>query len=212
MKKFIDRLCVTAMLSPVFFGCTAQTIPPAPKGTQYVSPNEVIAGSPATPTMYDLETSAQMLMEKMRAHPQFVKNYDTAKAAKNGKLPIVCLGLPENKTSQDEVAGDVRPKLRALNDTIRVALFDSALFEIKDDEAVDAIKSRIVRSTDGGIENAGELVKTFGEQDTPDFIVLSDFRHVSDIGGYHTYRLRIALHNLKTGKLVWEGIQTKVKL
>ena len=32
------------------------------------------------------------------------------------------------------------------------------------------------------------------------------------VGGYHTYSLRIAMHNLRTGKIVWKGIQTKVKL
>ena len=148
----------------------------------------------------------------MFTHPQFTKNYNEAKNANMGKLPIVCLGLPDNKCTPDEGGAEVRAKLRAVNDTIRIALFDSALFEIKDDEASDSIKSRIVRSANGGIENAEELVKTFGKQETPDFLVLSDFRHFSDVRGYHTYRFHIALHNLKTGKIVWEGIQTKIKL
>lgn len=175
-------------------------------GTRYVDPEQSILGAPGQPTMYDLESSAQALVKKMLTHPQFLKNYAMAKDAK-GKLPVVCLGLIKNETSLD-----VRSRLRAVDDTIRVALFDCALFEIKDDESADAIMSRIVMSVDGGIENPAELMKELGKQDAPDFIVLGDLRHVADVGGYHTYRLRIALHNIKTGKLVWEGIQTKVKL
>ena len=196
----IAKYVLMAAIIGGIVGCASQ------RGAQYVDPNQIISGRPEQPTMYDLESSAESLIKKMNEHPQFLKNYNSVKVTK-GKVPVVCLGLLENKTTLD-----VRARLRAVNDTIRVALFDTNLFEVKDDEASEAIISRIVRSADGGIENSKELTNAFGEHAPPDFIVLGDLRHFTDVGGYHTYRLRIAIHNLKTGKIVWEGIQTKVKL
>ena len=43
---------------------------------------------------------------------------------------------------------------------------------------------------------------------SPDFFVLGDLRHFRDSKERHTYRLRLAFHNLATGKIVWEGILT----
>ena len=189
------------LLLSIFFimiGCVS-------KQTQYVDPNTVIPGAAAQPTMYDLESSAQRLMERMLAHPQFIANYNVAKATKGG-LPIVVIGNIENKTTER-----VQGRLDAVGETVRATLFNSALFEVKDDEAADAIKSRIIRGADGGLET-GSLVQAMGTHDMPDFIVLGDLRHFSDVGGYHTYRLRLALYDLKTGKIIWEGIQTSVKL
>ena len=175
------------------------------KEAKYVNPNKIITGKADSPTMYDLESSARLLMERMLAHPQFVSNYNAAKAAK-GRLPIAVIGNIENKTNQR-----VQGRLDAVGETIREVLFDSSLFEVKDDEAANAIKSRIIRSADGGLEN-GALVQAMGTQDSPDFILLGDLRHYSEQGGYNIFRLRLAIHDLRTGKIIWEGIQTKIKL
>lgn len=196
-----------AAVISVLCGCVVETLPPRADGTQYISPIEHVAGNPQTLTVHDIDSSVHTLIQKMTAHPQFAKNYDAIRAER-GKLPVVCLGLLENKTTD----GGVRARLRSANDTIRTSLFDTGLFEVKDDEVADAIKSRIIRGADGGLENASELVSSFGEQEPPDFIVLGDLRHFEDVGGYHTYKLRVAMHSLKTGKIVWEGIQTGVKL
>lgn len=174
--------------------------------TQYIDPSEIISGAPERATMYDLESSAQTLMQKMLAHPQFVANYNAAKVFKGGKLPIAIVGNIANKTAER-----VQGRLDAVGETVRSALYTSALFEVKDDEASGAILSRIAGGADGALED-GALVQTMGTQESPDFIVLGDFRHFADVGGYHTYRLHLAIHNLRTGKVVWEGIQTKVKL
>ena len=195
-------LLALAVLAAGMAGCTSQQ----PQTAQYIDPGTIIAGRAESPTWYDLDSSARRLMEQMLAHPQFSANYHAAKEAKGGRLPIVVIGNIENKTTER-----IQARLDAVGETVRAALFDSALFEVKDDEAAEAIKSRILRGADGGLEN-GELVQTMGTQDSPDFIVLGDLRHFSDVGGYHTYRLRLAIHNLRTGKIVWEGIQTKVKL
>lgn len=189
------------LLLSIFFimiGCVS-------KQTQYVDPNTVIPGAAAQPTMYDLESSAQRLMERMLAHPQFNANYNAVKSSKGG-LPIVVIGNINNKTTER-----LQRRLDDVGDTVRTALFNSTLFEVKDDEVADAIKSRILRGADDGLENSS-LVQLMGTHDVPDFIILGDFRHFSDVGGYHTYRLRLALYNLKTGTIIWEGIQTMIKL
>ena len=80
------------------------------------------------PETCDLETSVQILMEKMLDNPQFTKNYNAAKTAK-GALPIVCQSPIVNKTPKAEV----RSMGRAADDLVRVALFDAGIFEVKDE-------------------------------------------------------------------------------
>lgn len=161
------------------------------------------------PEACDLETSVQMLMENMRRHPQFTKNYNAAKTAK-GAIPIVCQSPIANKTPRAEV----RSIGRAVDDLVRVALFDTGIFEVKDDNAADMMLSRIVWGADGGIENVSALMNAVGEHehDAPDFIVSGDIRESLISQGQLTYQLRLAVYNLKTGKVVWEGIQSKINL
>lgn len=173
---------------------------------RYGDPSEIVAGSPEKPTLYDIESSAHALMQKMMSSHQFSKNYNDVKAAKNGALPIVIIGNVANRTSEH-----IQGRLDAVGDTVRSLLLESGFFEVKDDEAGGAIASRILRGADDGLED-GALVQLMGTHESPDFIVLGDFRHFEDVGGIHTYRLHLAFHNLKTGKVVWEGIKTKVKL
>ena len=172
---------------------------------RYVDPGEIVAVVPEQATMYDLESSVQSLMQKMLASPQFSKNYGAVKTAKGGNLPIVVIGNIENKTYEH-----IKSRLDAVGETLRASLSESLLFDVKDDDASVAIAYRILHGADGGLED-GALVQSMDTQESPDFIVLGDLRHFADVGGYHTYRLRIAFHNLRTGKVVWEGIQTKVK-
>lgn len=199
----LRRFMVVSVVAFVLCGC--ETVPPRQTGTRYVNSDEVISGKPTETTIYDLETSVRNLMSKMRGNPRFTENYNAAKRAK-GALPIVVLGNIENKTTDR-----IQDRLDAMRDTIRTSLYDTGLVEIKDDEASEAIRSRIIRGADGGLET-GSLVQNLGKQDSPDFLVLGDLRHFTDVGGYHTYRLRLAIHSLTTGKIVWEGIQTMVKL
>ncbi len=209
MKRMLKSALAVVLIGGVV-GCVTQQ----PGGAKYIDPGTVIPGTPGSVTMYDLESCVQRLVQKMLAHPQFAKNYSAAKAAKAGKLPIVVTGNIANRTGDrfNGTGARIQGRLDSAGDTIRAMLFDSALFEVKNDDASDAIKSRIVSCADGGIENVEALMQSFGTQEAPDFIVLGDLRHFADVGGYHTYKLRIAIHSLKTGKVVWEGIETRVKL
>ena len=174
--------------------------------TTYVPEGTPIAGRPQSPTVYDLDTSAAELARKMLSSPLFMRNYEAAKTRKNGAFPVVVCGNIANMTTQR-----IQGRLDAARDRIRIALLESALVEAKDDEASGAIASRILSGANGGMEN-GALVQSLGTHDSPDFLLLGDFRHFEDAGGYNTFKLHLALHDLSTGKIVWEGIQTMIKL
>ena len=200
--KSISLFALASIAAVYVAGCSSQN----QKTARYVDPGAVVMGEAESPTVYDFESSTPALVGKMLTSKRFMDNYNVIKNAKGGTLPVVVIGNIDNKTTER-----IQGRLNAAGETVRTMLFDSGLFEFKDDEAADAIKSRILRGADGGLED-GALVQSMGEHESPDFIILGDFRHFSDVGGYHTYRLRLALHSLKTGKVVWEGIQTKVKL
>ena len=201
MKNMTIIPLITLAVCVFICGCVHE-----PRRARYGDPNEIVAGTPDSPTMYDLGSSADSLIQKMLGSPQFSKNYNAVKDAKGGAVPIVVIGNIANRTTER-----IQGRLDAVGDSVRSALFETGLFGVKDDEAGRDIAARIMRGADDGLED-GALVQSMGTQESPDFIVLGDFRHFTDVGGYHTYRLRLALHNLKTGKVVWEGIQTKVKL
>ena len=200
--KSISLFALASIAAVYVAGCSSQN----QKTARYVDPGAVVMGEAESPTVYDFESSTQALVGKMLTSKRFMDNYNVIKNAKGGTLPVVVVGNIDNKTTER-----IQGRLNAAGETVRTMLFDSGLFEFKDDEAADAIKSRILRGADGALED-GALVQSMGGHESPDFIILGDFRHFSDVGGYHTYRLRLALHSLKTGKVVWEGIETKVKL
>ena len=197
----VARIALTLVLAGGIAGCES----PKP-GTRYADYADVVSGTPERPTMYDLASSAEMLVEKMLASPLFSKSCDEVKAAKGGALPVVVIGNIANKTTER-----IQGRLDAVGENVRAALFATGLFEVKDDAATGAIIARISDNIDLGLED-GYLARAFGKHATPDFLVLGDFRHFADAGGVHTYRLRLAIHSLRTGKIVWEGIQTRVKL
>lgn len=149
-----------------------------------------------------IDLAARTLVEKMLVHPQFSKNYAEVKSAKKGRLPVLCQSPLRSEIGMSEA----RPRLRVADDTVRVALFDTGLFDVKDDEASAMIKARIVWGADGGIENAADLLNSVGGHEAPDFIVSGDLLPSADADARHTCRLRVAIHNLKTGLVVWEGI------
>ena len=64
MKRVARFISITAVVGGMV-GCAAKQ----PREAQYVQPGEVVSGTPEQPTMYDLESSAQMLIEKMLSHP-----------------------------------------------------------------------------------------------------------------------------------------------
>lgn len=181
-------------------GCAGERIPPSVSGTRYADRSEIVAGSKGAPTMHDLETSARSLMARMRASSTFAAKCKTVEL-KRARHPLVVIGGLNNLTTLR-----IQDRLDALVTTIRSELFETSFIEVKDDEAAERIKRRIVLNADGGLET-GDLVQTLGEHDSPDFIVIGDLRRFED-DGIVAHRLHLAVHSLVTGKIAWEGVQT----
>ena len=200
---------VVAMLGVGFLCGCASTMPPPkplPKGpAQYVPQGEVINGQADAMTMYDLETATQELLMKMRKSAVFNHNYMSVKNKKQA-LPVIVVGNIENRTSSR-----IQGRLDTVREMINASLFEMDIFEVKDDAASSQIAARILQSETGGLEN-GSAVAALGTHDSPDFMLIGDLSSFKDFGGYHTYKLHLSIHNLATGKIVWKGIQTKIKL
>ena len=205
--RLMGLICAVAALA----GCDTPQSLGSPQKAAYADPNAIVAGSAGAATMYDLESAAVELMEQMRSSPRFSEEYAAATnalqhASPPRRRPMIVVAYLDNRTTQR-----VQDRLDAVRDTISASLFNSGIFDVKDDEATSKILGRIVWGVDGGMEN-GALLQTIGERDAPDFMLTGELRHFEDSGGVHTYRLALAIHSFKTGKTIWQGIQTRVKL
>ena len=209
--KHVKRLSLVA-LAAALAGCAAtEAAKRTQHGARYADPNAIVTGAPGTATMYELESAATELMEQMRSSPRFSEEYADAtnamRRAKSAKRrPMIVVAFLENRTTQR-----VQGRLDAVRDTISASLFNSGLFDVKDDEATSKILSRIVWGVDGGMEK-GTLLQTVGERDAPDFMLTGELRQFEDAGGVHTYRLALAIHSFRTGATIWQGVHTRVKL
>jgi hypothetical protein len=205
------RIITQAVLLMAVWGCVVSQPSEPPRKAVYADPTEIVAGTAGKATMYDLESAAVELMEQMRSSPRFSEEYSAVinalqHASPPKRRPMIVVAFLENRTTQR-----VQGRLDAVRDTIAASLFNSGIFDVKDDEATAKILGRIVRGVDGGMEK-GTLLQTIGERDALDFMLTGELRHFEDFGGVHTYRLSLAIHSLKTGRTIWQGIQTKVKL
>ena len=187
--------------------CGCQTTPPKPR-VQYVEQGAVIAGKAHNATMYDLESAANELLMKMRTSKVFERNYNNVKLREGGK-PVIDFGNIDNRTTSR-----IQGRLDSLRDTIRVSLMEMDLFESKDIQSFGDMSSRIVGSETNGLED-GSLVESLGTHKSPSLMFKGDVRQFEDEGyegAHYTYKLRLALYDLKTGRIVWEGVETKIKL
>ena len=141
--------------------------------------------------------SAEMLLS-----PQFVKNYEEQKK-KDERIPIAVIGGMENESGHTEFDAG----LKAAGERFRKKLFDSKLFDVKDDAILVDLAKRIVASGNSPTEN-GDLMEKLKQHGSPDFFVIGNLTHFADLDGTRYYKFRITMHSLRTGKIVWEGIET----
>ena len=156
--------------------------------------------------MSDVDRAMSDLISAMLDDQRFKVNYDSAKSTIGGRLPIAVNGGLVNLSG--EVGCD--SIVEAVGATMRVILFNTALFDIKDDAAAGAMAKRIVSGGNSPVED-GELMSALKQHGSPDFFILGDIRKFADYGGRNTYRLHLAVHTLANGKILWEGIQNIVK-
>ena len=150
-----------------------------------------------------LDHKVDSLVQEMLINPQFVKNYEESKAKQGDRLPIAVIGGVENKSGN----ADLNDLIEAAGERFRVKLFNSKLFEVKDDGVLVALAKRIVASGNSPLED-GEIMGALKQHGSPDFFVAGDLKRLTDLDGIGYYKLRLALHSLSTGKIVWEGIET----
>ena len=142
------------------------------------------------------------LSVEMLSNSQFVKNYEEQKE-KGERLPIAVIGGMENESGHPEFDAG----LKAAGERFRKKLFDSKLFDVKDDAILVKLAKRIVASENSATEN-GDLMEELKQHGSPDFFVIGNLNHFADLDGTGYYKFRVTMHSLRTGKIVWEGIET----
>jgi hypothetical protein len=131
-----------------------------------------------------------------------VKNYEEQKE-KGERLPIAVIGGVENESGHPEFDAG----LKAAGERFRKKLFDSKLFDVKDDAILVNLAKRIVESGNSATEN-GDLMEALKQHGSPDFFIVGNLTHFADLDGTGYYKFRITMHSLRTGKIAWEGIET----
>lgn len=159
-------------------------------------------------TISDIDSAVQKLILKMRMAPVFRINYDKAQKAVD-RVPLVIVGGIVDMTGGKTVTDDMRNLLAAASQGVRMTLMNSGLFEAKDDALVTTITDRIIKNGNSPLED-GELMSALKQHGSPDFFVVGDMMYFAD-KGIGKYRLRLAMHNLHTGKIVFEDTYTILK-
>ena len=170
--------------------------PPPPPHRPPVDPNLTIS---------DIDAAVQKLFAQMRVNPVFRSNYDKAQE-EIGKAPLAIIGGLVDMTNGKSPCGDLADLLAAGAQTVRMTFINSGLFEAKDDALVTTITKRIISNGNSPLED-GELMSALKQHGSPDFFVVGDMMYFVD-SRKGKYRLRLALHNMHTGKIVLEDVYT----
>ena len=157
---------------------------------------------PTQPKRPVFDKIVDRLSVEMLSSPQFVKNYEEQKE-KGERLPIAVIGGMENEAGRPEFDAG----LKAAGERFRKKLFDSKLFDVKDDAILVSLAKRIVASGNSATEN-GDLMEELKQHGSPDFFVVGNLVHFADLDGTGYYKFRVTMHSLRTGKIAWEGIET----
>lgn len=162
---------------------------------------------PADPQLIlsEVDGAVQKLVAAMRINPIFRSNYDKAQREVD-RVPLVIVGGLVDLTDGKSPTADLANLLGAASQNLRMTLVNSALFDAKDDALVTTITKRIIANGNSPLED-GELMAALKQHGSPDFYMVGDLRYF-DEPRVRIYRFRLALHNLHTGKIVWEGTET----
>lgn len=190
-KCNIKCSCLVAIALGILCGCETATVPPDP-------PPPV---KPAYASIYDLERLALNMMDKLNGNVRFSKEYEHIKEKRNGSLPCIVVGLLDNDTTSQEV----KLRLRSARDSINEWLYNSELFDFRNDDYSLKLASEILKTITGGSE---VKVQDSGANSL-DLFLCGDLREFPAESEDKTvyYRLRIAIIDLHTGKTVWESMQ-----
>ena len=130
MSKVLDKCTKELLANPLLKNWEPAAPPPLPPP---VTP---------PPTGTSLDHKVDALVKEMLRNSQFVKNYDESKAKLDGRLPLAVIGGIENKSGSAEL----NDLVEAAGQRFRVKLFNSKLFEVKDDGVLVSLSRRIIAS------------------------------------------------------------------
>jgi hypothetical protein len=185
--------CAKKLLAdPAIAAWEPEPVPEIPGYVALLRPGEPLSVS-------TMDFVVQKLLEDMRTSPVFRANYDAAQADA-GRRPIAIVGGIADKTDED-----LSGVLAAAGQGLRVALANSGLFDTKDDGMMVTFAERILATDTGPLEDSG-LMDALKQHGSPDYYVEGDVQCFPD-RAFRVYRTRLALHSLRTGKIVWEGIR-----
>lgn len=157
---------------------------------------------PPPPKRPAFDVVVDNLSAEMLSSAQFEKNYEEQKE-RGERAPVAVIGGMENESG----CADFDAGLKAAGERFRKKLFDSKLFDVKDDAILVDLAKRIVASGNSATEN-GDLMAELKQHGSPDFFVVGNLNRFADLDGTVYCKFRITMHSLRTGKIVWEGIET----
>ena len=155
-------------------------------------------------TLSDIDGVVQEHIDSMRADPVFRDNYDTAQAAID-HIPLVVVGGLVDLTNGKSPTADLDNLLASASQNVRITLLRTRLVDAKDDSVITEMTDRIVKNGKSPTED-GALMAVLKQHGSPDFFMVGDIKYFLEKKA-HKYRIRLALHNLHTGKIVWEDFK-----
>ena len=155
-------------------------------------------------TLSDIDGVVQEHIDSMRADPVFRDNYDTAQAAID-HIPLVVVGGLVDLTNGKSPTADLDNFLASASQNVRITLLRTRLVDAKDDSVITEMTDRIVKNGKSPTED-GALMAVLKQHGSPDFFMVGDIKYFHEKKA-HKYRIRLALHNLHTGKIVWEDFK-----
>ncbi len=158
---------------------------------------------PPPPPGTILNRKVDVLVQQMLSNPQFVANYGKSKAKPRKRLPIAVIGGVDNLSGN----ANLDALVKTAGEHFRVKLFDSKLFDVKDDGVLVTLAKRVIANGNSPLEDHA-LMQELETHGSPDFFVQGDLKLVTDLDGRNYYSFRLAIHSLRTGKVLWEGIET----
>ncbi|MGN0847291.1 MAG: hypothetical protein ACI4RA_07910 [Kiritimatiellia bacterium] len=157
--------------------------------------------TPSPLSVEELDNAVHSLVKMMLENELFKANYREIADTTANKLPIAILGGLTDETGEPGMAA----LCAAVGETLRMKLYDSALFDVKNDEMIEQMTKRILASGNSPLEDS-EIMSALKKHGSPDVLAVARLRKFGK-----NYRFSLSLYGLASGKIVWERFATIVK-
>lgn len=148
-----------------------------------------------------LEDLIDKMTKEMMLNSTFSENYRELEKV-GGRRPIVVFGNLSNASNRAKYDAG----LRVASMTFLKKLYDSKMFDIKDDSVLIDLAKRITRES---IVEDGSLANEWKKHNSPDLFVEGEFIFRNELDDTEYYDLILRMHRLRhPGGVVWLGIST----